>query len=86
MYFTSSATRRKLIGTSTRPEPLTPNNAVSRRAELWLTTATRSPTPMPDRVERRGLGSGPRGHLGVGDRAPRLGRLIGLVDDRLRSG
>ncbi len=47
MYLTSSATRRKLIGTSTRPEPLTPNNAVNRRAELWLTTATRSPTPIP---------------------------------------
>ena len=47
MYLTSSATRRKLIGTSTRPEPLTPNSAVSNRAELWLTMATRSPTPMP---------------------------------------
>ena len=30
-----------------RPEPETPNSAVSRRAELWLTMATRSPTPMP---------------------------------------
>ena len=34
MYFTSSATSRKLIGTSTRPEPLTPNRAVSNRAEF----------------------------------------------------
>ncbi len=47
MYLTSSATSRKLIGTRTRPDPLTPNSAVSRRAELWLTMATRSPTPMP---------------------------------------
>ena len=36
------------------------------------------------RVERRGLGSGPRGHLGVRDGAPRLGRLHRLVDDRRR--
>ncbi len=48
MYLTSSATSRKLIGTSTRPDPETPNNAVSSRAELWLTIATRSPTPMPN--------------------------------------
>ena len=30
-----------------RPEPETPNRAVSKRAELWLTIATRSPTAMP---------------------------------------
>ena len=47
MYFTSSATRRKLIGTRMRPDPDTPNSAVSRRDELWLTIATRSPTPIP---------------------------------------
>ena len=47
MYLTSSATRRKLIGTSTRPEPDTPKNEVSRRAEFWLTTATRSAIPIP---------------------------------------
>jgi hypothetical protein len=36
-----------LIGTSTRPEPLTPKKLVSKRAELWLTIATRSPTAIP---------------------------------------
>jgi hypothetical protein len=36
-----------LIGTRIRPDPDTPNSAVSSRAELWLTIATRSPTPMP---------------------------------------
>jgi hypothetical protein len=36
-----------LIGTSTRPEPHTPKNDVSRRAELWLMIATRSPTSIP---------------------------------------
>ena len=35
------------MGTSTRPDPLTPNSAVSNRAELWLTIATRSPTAIP---------------------------------------
>ena len=35
------------MGTRMRPEPLTPNSAVSRRAEFWLTMATRSPTAMP---------------------------------------
>ena len=47
MYLTSSATRRKLIGTRIRPEPDTPNNAVSSLAELCDTIATRSPTPIP---------------------------------------
>ena len=47
MYSTSSGRSRKLTGTSTRPEPLTPKNEVSSRALLWLTIATRSPTPMP---------------------------------------
>ena len=51
MYLTSSATSRKLIGTRIRPEPDTPNSAVSSRAELCDTIATRSPTPMPERVE-----------------------------------
>ena len=86
MYLTSSATSRKLIGTRMRPEPDTPNRAVSRRAELWLTIATRSPTPMPERVEPGGHRPGPLGHLAVGDRAPRLGRLVGLVDDAVAVG
>ena len=47
MYLTSSATSRKLIGTRTRPDPDTPNRAVSSRAELCDTIATRSPCAMP---------------------------------------
>ena len=47
MYFTSSGESRKLIGTSTRPKPVTPKNAVSSRALLCETMATRSPNPMP---------------------------------------
>ena len=82
MYLTSSAARRKLIGTRMRPEPDTPNRAVSRRDELWLTIATRSPTPMPELVEPGGDRPGPLGDLAVGQGAPRLGRLVGLVDDR----
>ncbi len=35
------------MGTSTRPQPLTPKKALSSRAELCDTIATRSPTPMP---------------------------------------
>ena len=35
------------MGTKMRPEPLTPKNAVSSRAELWLIIATRSPWAMP---------------------------------------
>ena len=37
MYFTSSAESRKLIGTSTRPNPVTPKNAVNSRALLCET-------------------------------------------------
>ena len=47
MYFTSSGRSRKFTGTSTRPKPATPKNDVNSRALLWLTTATRSPNPMP---------------------------------------
>jgi hypothetical protein len=47
MYATSSALSRKLIGTTMRPYALTPKNDVSKRAELWLTIATRSPCPTP---------------------------------------
>jgi hypothetical protein len=47
MYRTSSAVRRKLIGTTVRPKPLTPQKAVSRRPALGLTIATRSPWPTP---------------------------------------
>ena len=43
MYSTSAAASRKLTGTRMRPLPLTPKKAVSRRAEFWLTIATRSP-------------------------------------------
>ena len=49
MYSTSAAARRKLIGTRMRPEPDTPKNDVSSRAELCDTMATRSPGPMPRR-------------------------------------
>ncbi len=47
MYFTSSGRSRKFTGTITRPEPATPKNDVNNRALLWLTIATRSPTPRP---------------------------------------
>ena len=47
MYAISSALSRKLIGTSTRPEPLTPKSDVNSRAEFCDTIATRSPAPMP---------------------------------------
>ena len=47
MYAISSALSRKLIGTSTRPQPLTPKNDVKSRAELCDTTATRSPRARP---------------------------------------
>ena len=63
-----------------RPEPLTPKKAVSRRAEFWLTIATRSPWPDAQGVEPGGLGPGPLGHLAIGERAPGRGRLVGLVD------
>ncbi len=43
MYSTSGGARRKFTGTRMRPLPLTPKKLVSRRAEFWLTTATRSP-------------------------------------------
>ena len=52
MYFTSSGRSRKFTGTSTRPEPATPKNDVSSRALLWLTIATRSPTPIPSSSSR----------------------------------
>jgi hypothetical protein len=37
------------MGTRIRPQPLTPKNDVSSRAELCDTTATRSPGPTPRR-------------------------------------
>ena len=42
--------------------------------------ATRSPGPMPSRSRPSGLGPGPGGQLGEGQRAPGPGRLVGLVD------
>ncbi len=88
MYSTSAGARRKLMGTRMRPHPHTPKNEVSSRDELWDTTATRSPGPDAQPVEARGLGPGPGGHLGEGQRLPGLGRLVGLVDqpDPLRVG
>ena len=47
MYAISSALRRKLTGTSTRPQPLTPKNDTSSRAAFCETIATRSPRPRP---------------------------------------
>ena len=47
MYWTSSAFRRKLIGTPTRPKALVPNRNTSIRAALWLTIATRAPMSRP---------------------------------------
>ena len=35
------------MGTSTRPNPLTPKKAVRKRPEFGLTMATRSPAPTP---------------------------------------
>ena len=49
---TSSALSRKLTGTRTRPNPLTPKYEMRKRAEFGLTMATRSPgaTPMASRA------------------------------------
>ena len=60
---------RKLTGTSTRPSPQTPKNDVSRRALLWLTTATRSPTADAEPSSRR-LAARQLGDLGVGQARP----------------
>ena len=62
-------------------EPLTPKNEVNKRAELCDTIAMRSPVADAERVEPGGLGAGPARDLTPRARAPRLGRLIGLVDD-----
>ncbi len=55
---------------------------------MWDTTATRSPGPIAEPVEPGRLGPGPVGQLGEGQWRPRLGRLVGLVDegDPLRVG
>ena len=71
MYSTSGGARRKLTGTRMRPLPLTPKKLVSSRAEFWLTTATRSPWPMPERVEPGGLGPRPLGDLRATSARPR---------------
>ena len=70
-----------MTGTSTRPEPATPKNDVSSRALLWLTTATRSPTPMPSSSSLAACRRGEGAHLGVRQVAQRRGGLVGLVDD-----
>ena len=70
-----------MIGTSTRPDPDTPNSAVSKRAEFWLTIATRSPVPMPSASSPAAIARRPRGHFAIRDRAPRRRGLVGFVDD-----
>ena len=81
MYPISSAFRRKLIGTSTRPYADTPKNDVSRRAELCETIATRSPAATPSASRPGGLGPGEARDLGPGELAERFRGLVGLVDD-----
>ena len=52
MYWISVTLSRKFTGTRTRPDPLTPKNEVSSRAELCDTTATRPPTGTPSSSSR----------------------------------
>lgn len=47
MYCASSEVSRKLIGTSTRPPPVTPYREISSLAAFGEITATRSPWPIP---------------------------------------
>ena len=81
MYAISSALSRKLIGTRTRPQPLTPKNDVNSRAEFCETIAMRSPARDAERVEAGRLRPRPPGDLAPGHRAPRRCRLVGFVDD-----
>ncbi len=83
MYLTSSATSRKLIGTNTRPLPLTPNKAVKQSSRVVADDGDPLADADPHGVERCRLGPGSRGHIGVCDGAPRLRRLCRFVDDRV---
>ena len=47
MYSISARLSRKFTGTRIRPQPLTPKNDVSSRAEFCEMTATRPPTGTP---------------------------------------
>ena len=79
MYWTSSKESRKLTGTSTRPKPHTPKNAVKRRALLWDTKATRSPTSRPSWSCLAAIAAGELAHPCIADVAQGFGRLVRLV-------
>ncbi len=68
------------MGTSTRPQPLTPKKALSSRAELCDTIATRLADADAERVEPGGLRPGAPCQLGEGEVGPGRCRLVGLVD------
>ena len=82
MYLTSSATRRKLIGTRIRPGP---RDTEQRRRADAPSCATPSPpvrpAAIPSCVEAGRDRPCPLGHVAVRDRTPRLGGLVRLVDD-----
>ena len=80
MYSTSSGARRKLTGTRMRPLPLTPKKLVSSRAEFWLTTATRSPWPIPSASSPAACARARSRDLTPRELAPGGGRLVRLVD------
>ena len=81
MYSISAGDSRKLIGTSTRPKPLTPKNEVSSRPAFCDRIATRSPAADAPLVEAGGLGPGQLPHPAVGDVAEPAAGGVGLVDD-----
>ena len=81
MYSISARLSRKLIGTSTRPQPLTPKNEVSSRAEFCETTATRPPTGTPSWSSRAACARALAAISPVGQLAQARRRLVRLVDD-----
>ena len=80
MYSISAGDRRKLIGTSTRPKPLTPKNEVSSRPLFCESTATRSPRPMPRSSRSAAWARASSCAPAVGDGAEPAARRVGLVD------